>query len=109
MKILTFLTTFNTELGRVCYTVIPFGATVAGDVFQWKLDECFGKLKQVIISADDIMVVGYKLDHSDHDQAFANLLQKTKKLQGNHKRWYYLQENASTSEAFYILEQELAV
>ena len=37
---------------------MPFGAKVAGDVFQRKLNECFGKLKQVIIIADDIMAVG---------------------------------------------------
>ena len=30
---LSFLTTFNTEPGRFRYTVIPFGATVTGDVF----------------------------------------------------------------------------
>ena len=53
---------------------MPFGATVAGDVFQRKLDECFGKLKQVIIITDDLMAVGYKPDHSDHDQAFISLL-----------------------------------
>ena len=41
---------------------MPFGATVAGDVFQRKLDEWFGKLKQVIILTDDIMVVWYKPD-----------------------------------------------
>ena len=29
----SFLTTFNTELATFCYTVMPFGATVAGDVF----------------------------------------------------------------------------
>ena len=29
-----FLTTFNTKLGRFQYTVMPFGITVAGDVFQ---------------------------------------------------------------------------
>ena len=30
----SFLTTFNTELGRFRYTVMPFGITAAGDVFQ---------------------------------------------------------------------------
>ena len=70
----SFLTTFNTGLGRFLYTVMPFGTTVASDVFQHKLDECFGKIKQVVIIADDIMIVGYKPDHSDHDQAFTNLL-----------------------------------
>ena len=71
----SFMTTFKTELGRFWYTVMPFGATVAGDVFQRKLDEHFGKLKQAIIITDDIMVVGYKPGHCDHDQAFTNLLQ----------------------------------
>ena len=43
----SFLTTFNTELGRFRYTVMPFGATVAGDVFSaqagpmfWTNKEC---------------------------------------------------------------------
>ena len=76
---LSFLTTFHTELGRFCYTVMLFGATVVGDVFQCKLDECFGKIKQVIIIADDTMILGYKSDHSDHDHAFTTLLQIEKK------------------------------
>ena len=41
----SYLTTFNTELGRFRYTVMPFGVTMAGDVFQHKLDQCFGKIK----------------------------------------------------------------
>ena len=62
----SYLTTFNTEFGRYRYTVMPFGARVAGDVFQCKLDECF---------ADDIMIVGKKQDHKDHDQALTTLLE----------------------------------
>ena len=38
---------------------MPFEATVAGDVFQCKLDQCFGKIKQVIVIADDTMIVIY--------------------------------------------------
>ena len=75
----SFLTSFNTELGRFQYMVMPFAATVAGHVFQRKLDECFGKLKQVVIIADDIMVDGYKPDHCDHDQTFTSLLQTAQK------------------------------
>ena len=74
----SFLTTFNNELGRFHFTVMPFGARVAGGVFQHKLDECFGKIKQVIITADNIMIVGYKPDHSNHDTAFTNLLHAVK-------------------------------
>ena len=57
---------------------MPFGMNVAGDVFQCKLDEIFGKLKNVMCIADDIMVVGYKDDHSDHDLALTKLLQTAK-------------------------------
>ena len=74
----SFLTTFNTDLGRFQYTVMLFEATVAGDVFQCKLDQYFGKLKQVLIITDD-MVVGYEPDHSDDVQAFTNLLQMAQK------------------------------
>ena len=54
----SFLTTFNTEIGRNRYTVMPFGTTVARDVFQCKLSQCFGVIKQVLVIADDIMTVG---------------------------------------------------
>ena len=66
-KASSFLTTFNTELGRFCYTVMPFGATVAVGVFQHKLDEYFGKIGQVIIIADIRL---YKPDYIGHDQTF---------------------------------------
>ena len=35
----SYMTTFNTEFRRYRYTVMPFGATEAGDVFKGKLDE----------------------------------------------------------------------
>ena len=35
--------------------------------------------KKVIIIADDILILGYKPDHSNHDQAFTTLLQTAKK------------------------------
>ena len=56
----SYLTTFNTELGRYRFTVMPFGISVAGDVLQRKLDECFGHIKNLTIIADDIMVIGKK-------------------------------------------------
>ena len=41
---------------------MPFGTTVAGDVFQRKLDSIFLNLDNVMIIADNIMVVGYQED-----------------------------------------------
>ena len=74
----SFLTTFNTEFGCYRYTVMPFGATVTGDVFQFKLDQCFGHIPNVIVIADDIMVVGKMQNDKDHDQALTTLLQTSK-------------------------------
>ena len=79
MKLSHFLTTFNTDLERFRYTVMPFGATVAGDVFQCKLDQCFGHIRNVIVIADDIMIVGKKQNHSDHDQALTTLLETARR------------------------------
>ena len=58
---------------------MPFGATVAGDVLQQKLDQCFGHLKKVIVIADDIMIVSQKPSHSNHDQALTTLLETARK------------------------------
>ena len=59
------MTAFNTEFGRYRYTVMSFGATVAGVVFQHKLDEYFGHVPNVIVIADDIMVVGKQPNHKN--------------------------------------------
>ena len=58
---------------------MPFGITVAGDVFQRKLDQYFGQIEQVIVIADDIMVVGNQPNHRDHDVALTNVLETARK------------------------------
>ena len=58
---------------------MPFRATVASDIFQRKLDSIFLHLKNAMIIADDIMVIGYQEDKQDHDIAFTKLLETTKK------------------------------
>ena len=76
----SYLATFNMELGWYRYTVMPFGITVAGDVSQRKLDQYFGQIEQVIVIADDIMVVGNQPNHRDHDVALINLLETARKV-----------------------------
>ena len=51
---------------------MPFGITVAGDVFQQKLNQCFHHLKNVIVIADDIMVIGK--NQKEHSLALTTLL-----------------------------------
>ena len=58
---------------------MSFGITVAGDVFQRKLDQCFGKTDQVIFIGDDIMVVGKQQNHKDYDIALTTLLETARK------------------------------
>ena len=58
---------------------MPFGTTVAGDVFQRKLDQCFGHLQNVIVIADDIMVNRKQPNHKDHNQALTALLNTARK------------------------------
>ena len=90
----SFLTTFNTEIGQFRYTVMPFGATVAGDAFQHKLDQCFGHTPNVIVIADDIMVVGRQHNHRDHDQALTTLLETARNcnIRLNYEKLQYKQE-----------------
>ena len=72
----SFLTTFNTEIRKFRYTVMTFGATMAGDVFQHKLDQCFGMIKQVIVFADGNLIVGKHQNHRDHDLSLLDTARK---------------------------------
>ena len=56
-----------------------FCITVAGDVFQQKLNECFGHIKNLIVIADDVMIIGKNENHKDHDIAFTTLLHTARK------------------------------
>ena len=58
---------------------MPVGITVAGDVFQRQLDQCFGKIDQVIVIVDDIMVLGKQHNHKGHDIALTNLLETARR------------------------------
>ena len=75
----SYLTTFNTEVGRYRFAVMPFGITVAGDMFQQKLDECFDHVKNLTVIVDDIMVIGKHHNHKDQDLAFTTLLQTARR------------------------------
>ena len=47
--------------------------------FQCKLDQCFGKIKQVIVIADDIMIVGKQQNHREYDVVLTTLLETARK------------------------------
>ena len=102
----SYLTTFNTEFGRYWYTVMPFGTIVTGDVFQRKLDQCFGHLQNVIVIADNIMVVGKQPNHKDHDLALTMLLNTARKcnIHLNYKKLQYKQREVEFFRETYTLD-----
>ena len=65
----SYLTTFACPFGRYRYKRLPFGAVLAGDMFQHKIDEIFNDMQNVFGIADDILVIGYNKDGADHDEA----------------------------------------
>ena len=100
------MTTFNTEFGHYRYTVMPFGATVAGDVFQCKLHQCFCQIPNVIFITDDIIVVGKMQNHRDHDQALTTLLHtaRTCNVRLNYDKLQYKQTEVEFFRETYTLD-----
>ena len=47
LDVQSYLTTFSCQLGRYKYKQLPFGASVAGDMFQRKTDIIFKELPNV--------------------------------------------------------------
>ena len=63
----SYLTTFNTPLGRYRWLRVPFGLKVSQDIFQYKIDEMYGACEGTIGIADDITVHGRgDVDHDTH-------------------------------------------
>ena len=100
----SFLTTFNAELGRFWYTVMPFDISMVGDIFQQKLDLCFSHLKNVIVTADDIIVVGKT--HKEHNLALTALLETVRKcnVQLNYDKLQYKKTEVGFFGETYIID-----
>ena len=72
----SYLTTFACLFGRYRYKQLPFGAVLAGDMFQCKIDKIFNDMLIVFGIADDISVIGYDKDGTDHDEAVYKVLKE---------------------------------
>ena len=61
---------FVTPYGCYRFKCLPFGLSCAGDLFQGKIDEIFSDMHDSTQGiADDILVIGFDDDGSDHDAA----------------------------------------
>ena len=72
----SYLTTFACPFGRYRYKHLPFRAVLVGNMFQCKIDEFFNDMPNVFGIADDILVIGYDKDRTDHDEAVYNVLRQ---------------------------------
>ena len=72
----SYHTTFNTPYGRHRFKRLPFGLNCAQYVFQKKVHETFSDIPGVIGISDDIIVVGYKSDGSEHDANLTAVLER---------------------------------
>ena len=70
------MTTFQASNGRFRWLRLPFGVSVAAEIFQRKLHELLSDLKGVICIADDIILHGK--DKNEHDVNLTNFLSRCK-------------------------------
>ena len=71
----SYLTTFACPFGRYWYKHLPFGAVLAGNMFQCKIDKIFNDMP-----SDDILVIGYEEDGTDHNEAVYNVQRQCKEV-----------------------------
>ena len=75
----SYLTTFTCPFGRYQYKDLPFGMAQARDMFQCKIDEVFNHMPNVFGITDDILVIGYDEDGTDHDEAVYSMLRQCRR------------------------------
>ena len=73
---LLHLTMFACPFGRCRYKCLPFRAAPVGNMFQCKIDEIFNDIPNAFGIADDILVIGYDEDRTDHDKAVYKVLRQ---------------------------------
>ena len=70
----SFLTTFNTPIGRYRWLRLPFGISCAPEVFQRIMDEMLEGITGAFAVIDDILVAGETVEQ--HDQILKQVLQR---------------------------------
>ena len=62
------------SIGRYQYKYLPFGAALVGNMFQHKIDKIFYDMPNVFGIADNILVIGYDKNGTDHYEVVYNVL-----------------------------------
>ena len=72
----SYLTTFVCPFDRYRYKWQPFGAVPVGNIFQHKIDEIFNDMPNKFGITDDILVIRYDKDRTDHDKAVYKVIRQ---------------------------------
>ena len=68
------MTTFACQFGIYRYKCLPFGAALADDMFQRKIDETFKELPNMFGITGDIVVLAYDDGGRDHNNTVQKVL-----------------------------------
>ena len=71
---------FACQFERYKYKRLPFGAALAGDMLQRKIDETFKYIQNIFSISDDILVAGYKADGKDLMKQYGGCCRDADKL-----------------------------
>ena len=72
----SLMITFYTPFGKYKFLRIPFGLRMSQDIFQWKIDQTYGKWKGAVGIVDDVQVFGNK---KTHDRNLQDAIECTRK------------------------------
>ena len=75
MKVITF-NNISCPFGRYLYIGLLFGAALAGDMFQKKIEKLFSDIPNDFGIADDIQIAGFNADGRDHHVRIEQVLQR---------------------------------
>ena len=67
-------TMFITPMGRYCFKRVPFGITLASEIFPKKMTEMLRNLQGVEVRIDDILIHGKT--HEEHDKNLEDILRR---------------------------------
>ena len=74
----SYLTTFNTHVGRFRYLRLPFGLNSSNEVFQKRMIQVFKGLPGIIVMFDDILVYGK--NQEEHDIRVKQALKRSREV-----------------------------
>ena len=62
------------------YLRMPMGASLSSDIYQYKVDAHLEGIKNCMVIADDIIMYGFNVDGSDHDNTVKEVLHKARSV-----------------------------